>query len=634
MQRLDRAYPAENLPENYLPLAMELRQIGQANGTDSLTGFHGFVALTGTGFDVSGDNTGSTNAIDVVVQLGAISDAVLFEPSSDAFEQVFKNSNLLTLSGPANSDLNDRTGFAPTGRSEKIVDGGGKPPSYIAVIDVGLVPWLTYGTSQFKRISHLDLEPGNGTTVAFSDWSREDSQQDMMTGPIGARMRNWVSRFPNCIYGKGASFDDFSHGIAMTDLACLVPEGETVTDNAGLIGIELPARVLEDPSGGILKSVLLPAVTRAIEIVRDLEPEETSGNVGLEIVLAYAFTGGPHSDDNRFAQELVKLVAAASRGNVIPTLHIPMGNHQQDSLYAELKGDDYVDWLLLPGDRTPNVISFSVNKKDLPQDGSPSLKLTAPGAGPSLELILDKGFGADIALTGVSDVIGSYYCNASPDGNQLRGRLTLGATRPNDRAMHPTPSGSWKLELGNTTDAQLWILRDDAVSFLSNDQSRKQTRFDHPDYKVWFQGRYGTTALDSTSPIKRAGSGSELAATVDEFVASVGSSEFATHFKSCGSVDKPLPGGGSPREPFIGGIELLNDGALSYYSGVSTSHDANRNKGTVFAVVDDGLDFAHHEVQITASGVKDTVIGTSVASALSGNKDARSIPATPPPSQI
>ena len=311
-----------------------------------------------------------------------------------------------------------------------------------------------------------------------------------------------------------------------------------------------------------------------------------------------------------------------------------MGNHQQDSLYAELKGDDYVDWLLLPGDRTPNVISFSVNTKDLPQDGSPSLKLTAPGVDAPLELILDKGVGADIALTGASDVIGSYYCNPSADGKQLRGRLTLGATYPNDRAIHPTPSGSWKLELGNTTDAQLWILRDDAVSFLSNDQSRKQTRFDHPDYKVWFQGRYGTTALDSKSPIKRAGSGSELAATVDEFVASVRSSELSTHFKSCGSVDKPLPGGGSPREPFIGGIELLNEGALSYYSGVSTSHDANRNKGTVFAVVDDGLDFAHHEVQITASGVKDTVIGTSVASALSGNKDARSIPATPPPAQI
>ena len=259
------------------------------------------------------------------MQLGAISDAVLFEPSSDAFEQVFKKSNLVTLSGPANSALNDGTRFAPTGRREDIFVGGGKSPSYIAVIDVGLVPWLTYGTVQFKRISHLDLEPGNGTTVAFSDWSCEDGQQDLMTGPIGARMRNWVSRFPNCIYGKGASFDDFSHGIAMTDLACLVPEGETVTDNAGLIGIELPARVLEDPSGGILKSVLLPAITRAIEIVRDLEPEETSGNVGLEIVLAYAFTGGPHSADNRFAQELVKLVAARVARQRHPNAAYPNG---------------------------------------------------------------------------------------------------------------------------------------------------------------------------------------------------------------------------------------------------------------------------------------------------------------------
>ena len=552
MKLSKKTYDAKALPENYLPAAMRTRQRQEVEQTRTYS-----LIIPGAATEVRPISELELGQADTLGSTIGLSDNAI----------VYVGPEITTESAGTKYTKPEVTPASPH-------DGN----TYVAIIDVGLVPWLTYGRHRFLRLSYLNVV---GAEVDFIQPSEDGlSPQDVMQGAWDTRIAAMGRRFPGSVFSHGISAATPLHGTAMADLICGDLDSAGRVELAGLFGVELPASVLEDPSGGNLQAMMFGAIQHAIELVRACH-EIRADAPKLEIVLPYGFTGGPHQFGHGFAKAANEILNAAG---FEVRLHLPMGNHREERFFASLGADgfDAVTWEIPSFDRSPNTIEFAAASGD----GRLSLELSSRNGRCVLELV--AGEGRDI-LNADGQVIGSYYTNTFGEG-VLRGRLCLAPTRLDDENL-PTPAhGDWKLRSSDGID--LWILRDDASRLGRIGAENKQSRFFHPSYPgLGGDERADIADLDGQAPIKRRGSASILAVAMASEVADTG-------LRDCGAMDQ------TSQKP-------------SAYSGLSM----DGNSGAPFSV-----DLGHrglHLVQATASGRKMRLRGTSVASALSAREAVR-----------
>lgn len=373
-------------------------------------------------------------------------------------------------------------------RPEAVFDRIGSDLAVIGLIDTGIAFWnpafLRDGQPILERLAFVEFggslsgQPGLSSSILTADALQQ--LVDMARGPGGdARLRAELgTRHPGSVHApfRGGPAAQpgarFSHGTAMLDAVL-----RGLSEQARVIGVELPAEVLADASGAALECVVelaLEAAAKQMIALRDSEQAAIKGTV----LLPYAFLGGPHDGSRVSVRRLRELIEDYRLARVDLTLVVPMGNHLDDRVHARLmRSDDGRDrasvvWRLLPDDHSSNTVEL------LHRPGAFRLRLASPD-GDAVEIDMS---GAGFSLL-VRDgrTIGAIW--TAERSGWMRTRITLGPTVHRDARLTPAPAGAWRLTLIEGAGLEAWILRDDVTLSSRAIPARRQSFFEDPDYR-------------------------------------------------------------------------------------------------------------------------------------------------------
>ncbi len=390
----------------------------------------------------------------------------------------------------------------------------------VGVIDAGIAFWAPMFGDAFASVGFLDIGGDDGATEIVTQVSASDLAAMRARGGSEAGDRANRSKLaidhPTSVYAIVPGMPPvvtptgLSHGVAV---ASLVREAAS---DLRLHALELPGSVLRDASGTALRGILDAAV-RGVANMADAH-HDPEGPLNVIIVLAFGFPGGPQdgpvADD--ILRRLLRTVGTYRDIGIELTLVVPMGNHLQDRAYAALSRSDggpcRLDWRVLPDDHSANTVDL------IHAEGTPALTVETPdgrrGTRPA-------GTGATHLFGGSEGLFGATW--TVPIGGGLsRTRIALAPTASRVGAVPLTPFGRWHLSL-DCAEADAWVLRDDS-SYDDRSAPRRRSWFEDPAYR----DRDGTglpgldDALQPQSAVRRAGTASVLAASLDRAIIPVG----------------------------------------------------------------------------------------------------------------
>lgn len=395
----------------------------------------------------------------------------------------------------------------------------------IGIIDLGIAFWnprFMQGTqSQFRDVGFLDPLGKNAFTTFLGQ-----AEVNRLAHLAGARFgeRDLIdtlgARFPHSCYGDDPLVERiyrpsaFNHGTAMADL--VAPKGDNLANgaqgNPALFGLELPASVLLDSSGGALQTVLGIAIRElAVRIMNWAAEQGRPAN--MRFVLSFAFLGGPDDGRHPLLTRLKRQLKWVEKQGSKIKLFVPTGNHRQDQLHAVLdhttarrKTED-IEWFLPPDDAVPNTIEILC--KGLP----------------SLVLHLRSPQGDNLQINIISDSYGVILSNSREIGaiqvlplekGQIKVVLSLMA--------HSKTFGTWSLGFNSSSpigEIKLWVQREDQLPFTRRRASSRQSYFRDASYRRRDEKGAFNLGDAANEKIRRLGSASLLATERDKRIKTV-----------------------------------------------------------------------------------------------------------------
>jgi hypothetical protein len=464
----------------------------------------------------------------------------------------------------------------------------GKALDAIGIIDLGIAFWnprfMNGSRSQFQDVGFLN-PLGQNAYTSFLGTREVNRLAHLASARFGERqlIDTLGARYPFSCYGDDPLVERiyrpsaFNHGTAMADLAA--PKGGNmatgVQGHPALFGLELPASVLLDSSGGALQTVLGIAIRElAVRIMNWAADQGRPAN--MRFVLSFAFLGGPDEGTHPLLKRLKRQLKWVQKQGSKIKLFVPTGNHRQDQLHAILdhqtarRKTNVIEWFLPPSDTVPNTVE------------------TVCKALPSLTLHLRSPQQDDVQIPLKPNTYGVILNNAQeigavhvlPLGNgQLKVILSL--------AGGSQTSGAWSIAFNASSaigEIKLWVQREDQLPFTRRSAPSRQSYFRDASYRI--RDENGAFILGDTpeDKIRRLGSASLLATEKDKRIKTVTA------------------------------LEILNaDNAAkeAFYAGALSS-----NKRVKPVVVDEGRVGQGQWALANGSARNFRVSGTSVAAAL------------------
>ncbi len=372
----------------------------------------------------------------------------------------------------------------------------------LVVVDAGLAFWNQRFGEQAAPVRAIAF-PGFSAQVPMLGPAEIKDYCQLAKLPDGDRLvlDKLRAEFPESHFGRWRDVQGFWHGTAVADLA--------ENGRVALFGVELPRATVEDRSGDSLTAIM-PLVLQSALV---LTGSAGLADLPLDILLPYAFTGGPHDGSHPVAVMLANLLAAAKGRRRQVRLFLPAGNHRQDACHAVLPGGgaETVDWHLPPDDYSPNTVEVVIHGGT---GQRVRLVLSAP-TGQSAEVSLWPEEISLIALGG--QVMGAVARSADRAGS-ARLRLALSPTAAAQVGPPVSPAGRWAIGVGSQHQVNLWILRDDRDLHDDGPWPRRGSRFAHPDYEE--RDEVGRWRLDDLpdAVVRRAGTSSVMATVPGEQV--------------------------------------------------------------------------------------------------------------------
>lgn len=404
-----------------------------------------------------------------------------------------------------------------------------------ALIDTGIAFWnpafrLPDGGNRIKEIAFLGLA-GESQSLSQEEFAPFYALAD---GPGGeARVIKALGqRFVGSLYEDGFKPGQFSHGTAMAGL--LIEAEGAAPAPPPLFAVELPAIAVFDRSGASLQAVLLQAIKTCIQGF------EGSGISHLNIVLPFAFLGGPHDRSHPGLDFLHQALERHKPGFEVK-LFLPSGNHRQDRQHARFPAlqsgsEQAITWRLHHGDHSSNSLDICYAAED-----APALELKAPD-GSVAQLELTQGSYSKVMFG--DRVIGGALLRSTAQ-NHHRLRLSFSAPASKDLTAPRVPAGDWQITLkaisGGVGEASLWILRDDSNLHLFGEDPVRPSEFVDPHHRERLSGGEIPMKDQDLSAIRQSGTASTLCASKHLRVVSVK------------ALHQPHPGG-SCRDSWYSGL--------------------------------------------------------------------------------
>ncbi|MEM9762482.1 MAG: hypothetical protein AAF968_08245 [Pseudomonadota bacterium] len=296
--------------------------------------------------------------------------------------------------------------------------------------------------------------------------------------------------------GRDPLSNPMSHGTHVLDLAAGAASDDDDAVANRIIAVDLPERVIEDTSGGLIALCFIQALDYILRRARTIS---VAHKKAVPVVLNFSLSraGGPEGGLHiaaRAMEALIKahqaeiealgltVVAPDADGKARVEIVLPSGNRRQArghaTAAAAAKGKTSltVPWRVQPGDMTSSYLEFW-----LPADAtSVSLRIAGPGGtAETVPLALD----VPQTLEGDGHVIAQASLDTREGGAQ-RIFIALAPTDAGQSGRRPAPSGVWQvsvsatLRVGGRIDAH--VLRDDtALGFAPRG---RQSYFDDPAY--------------------------------------------------------------------------------------------------------------------------------------------------------
>ncbi|MEL6766574.1 MAG: hypothetical protein AAFP17_05290 [Pseudomonadota bacterium] len=296
--------------------------------------------------------------------------------------------------------------------------------------------------------------------------------------------------------GRDPLSNPVSHGTHVLDLAAGAAANDDEAVANRIIAVDLPERVIEDTSGGLIAFCFIQALDYILRRARTIS---VAHKKAVPVVLNFSLSraGGPEGGLHiaaRAMEALVRahqaeiealglpVVAPDAEGKARVEIVLPSGNRRQArghaTAAAAAKGKTTltVPWRVQPGDMTSSYLEFW-----LPADATgATLKVAGPGgAAEAVPLALD----VPQVLEGDGQVIAQASLDKREGGAQ-RIFIALAPTDAGQSGRRPAPSGVWQVSVaatlpsGGRIDAH--VLRDDtALGFAPRG---RQSYFDDPAY--------------------------------------------------------------------------------------------------------------------------------------------------------
>lgn len=317
--------------------------------------------------------------------------------------------------------------------------------------------------------------------------------------------RKLGKRFPSSVYGKTTPYplyraDGLAHGTAMTDL--VVAEAPK---SAPLHGLELPDSVLRDLTGGQMTALMDVALRRIVD--QAANARSSAAPFRMVVLMAFGFTGGPQDGSAEILRPLEETLAKLAARNIHIRLVLPIGNHRQDRLHAQLQAKDRVDWRVVPKDYSANTVEI------IQEFGSEALHISAPDGDtaslpPFPGLARLKHNGTDVGAVWVHHI----------NDTHIRTRVTLSPSAAARTSSARAPFGAWSF-FSPSAKADLWILRDETGFETDPSKPSRASWFEDPDYRDTDPLGRPAMADSPDSVIRRTGTASILATAKSPVVA-------------------------------------------------------------------------------------------------------------------
>ncbi|MEO1532587.1 MAG: hypothetical protein AAFU72_10495, partial [Pseudomonadota bacterium] len=297
--------------------------------------------------------------------------------------------------------------------------------------------------------------------------------------------------------GRDPLSNPVSHGTHVLDLAAGAASDDDDAVANRIIAVDLPERVIEETSGGLIALCFIQALDYILRRARTISVAQKKA---VPVVLNFSLSraGGPEGGLHiaaRAIEALIKahqaeiealglpVVAPDAEGKARVEIVLPSGNRRQAQGHATAaaaaKGKTTltVPWRVQPGDMTSSYLEFW-----LPAGArGATLKVAGPGGtAEAVPLAVD----VPQALEGDGQVIAQASLDTREGGAQ-RIFIALAPTDAGQSGRRPAPSGVWQVSVsatlpgGGRIDAH--VLRDDtALGFAPRG---RQSYFDDPAYE-------------------------------------------------------------------------------------------------------------------------------------------------------
>ncbi|WP_299771197.1 hypothetical protein [uncultured Tateyamaria sp.] len=308
----------------------------------------------------------------------------------------------------------------------------------------------------------------------------------------------------------------YPHGSQVLDL--MAGFQNTETDQGALrplIAVDLPSRVVADTSGFMTASVIKDALNWILMVSRDMKDPD-GVPVPLVITLPLAISSGPHSGEHPVEREFDHIVNSqlSSYGQKVELI-MPVGNHRQDQLHAEVDlgpcsgpSEVCLDWHIPIGDKTASFGEIWL-PPSAEEPVKPSVQIglqpADTGNGPIYPSDEPKFGCIDTLKDNDGNVVATvYYRKPTNEMEQWRERIvvTIAATEPMTQGSDQSlgSPGTWILAIKNCTDDTLKvnarIQRDETLpGFI---RRGAQSRLADPNYQKF--DHEGTYPLEDPAP--------------------------------------------------------------------------------------------------------------------------------------
>jgi hypothetical protein len=283
------------------------------------------------------------------------------------------------------------------------------------------------------------------------------------------------------------------HGTHVMDIACGPDPKDPTFQPPYLIGVQLPASVTEDTSGGLLTPAVYDAIRYIIDRASQIAAVEHTALFPIVVNISYGTIAGPHDGTGVFEAAIDQLIAGRS-----PPLRVvlPAGNHYLARCHARFcmqaatqGGQQPVQELHLRVQPDNKANSFvEIWLPETAANGTPpsvSIQLETPRGEVTGWISLGDQFPSPAPFPPPPVLTAQFLVQSfKPAGERPRIVISVAATLAETVGPPTAPSGTWIIRIRNegaefTADA--WVQRGDTP--LGYPLWGRQSRFDDENYQ-------------------------------------------------------------------------------------------------------------------------------------------------------